>query len=130
MFILALYPRNIVSYLGCAVCQCSRPGISPTVQKGTMDNRILELALETLIARKTAIEVEIAEIRSELGGRGSAVKSRRRVLPQSRRRRARTPAERKAQSERMKIYWANKRAEAGKSGGPGAKTAKRSKAGK
>ncbi len=90
-----------------------------------MDTRILELALETLIARKTAVEAEIAEIRAELEGRAPSPKSSRRTAKVSRRRRARTPAERKAQSERMKLYWAAKRAQAAKKA-----SEKKSKAGK
>ncbi len=87
-----------------------------------MDTRILELALETLIARKTAVEAEIAEIRAELEGRAPSPKSSRGTKMVSRRRRARTPAERKAQSERMKLYWAARRAEAAKKTASGKKS--------
>jgi hypothetical protein len=70
-----------------------------------MTDRLIELAIETLESRKAAIDAEIAQLRSQLkaptGKRGSA-------------RGPRTAASRKAQSERMKDYWAKKRAEAAK----------------
>jgi hypothetical protein len=98
------------------------------MQKGNMDNRILELALETLIARRTSIEAEIAAIRAELEGHAPSIGVPAQTASISRRRRARTPAERKAQSRRMKAYWAKRRAEAAKKAAAGAKPAKGSKA--
>lgn len=69
-------------------------------KKGPMDNRVIELALEALRGRRAAIEKEIAEIEAQLSGRrrGSAKATRTGNL----------------QSERMKAYWARKRAESGK----------------
>jgi len=69
-----------------------------------MDNRVVELALDALKARRTAIEKEIAEIEAELRGR---------------RRRGPAKATRAGnlQSERMKAYWARKRAASGKPSG-------------
>jgi Skp family chaperone for outer membrane proteins len=53
-----------------------------------MNQRILHLALEALDARKVAIEKEIAQLQSEL----------------------KSPAK-KSRSEKMKAYWARRRAE-------------------
>jgi hypothetical protein len=60
-----------------------------------MDHRIIELALEALKSRKAAIDEEIEDLQAELR---SLVK----------------PSARKSQSERMKAYWARKRAESAK----------------
>ncbi len=79
-----------------------------------MTRRILELALENLVAQRTAIEAEIAEIRAELEGFTSSAQSIPRSSPSRGRRRSRTAAERKAQSERMKAYWAKRKSEARK----------------
>ena len=83
-----------------------------------MANRLVELALEALESRKNQIESEIKELRSQIrrglntlntrtGARGQ--KPGRRSAPG--RRRVRTAASRKAQSLRMKAYWAKRRAE-------------------
>jgi len=56
-----------------------------------MNQRILQLALEALESRKAQIEKEIAQLQAELG---SPVK--------------------KSHSEKMKAYWARKRAESAK----------------
>ena len=74
--------------------------------------RILELALKALEKQKTQVEAEVKALRAEMRG------SRRPTLKRkagptaglSGRRRTRTPAERKAQSKRMKAYWAAKKA--------------------
>jgi hypothetical protein len=71
-----------------------------------MDKRILELALETLEKRKAAIDAEIQLIQTQLKG-GTKHKT---VAPAAGKRKARTAAQRKAQSERMKQIWAAKRA--------------------
>jgi len=64
-----------------------------------MDKRILELALEALEARKAKIVVEIGELQAELKrSHGSEGKKQ-------------------SPSERMKAYWARKRAESEKSVG-------------
>jgi hypothetical protein len=71
-----------------------------------MDKRILELALEALHKRMTAIDAEIKSIKTQLEG-GTKPKS---VAPAAGKRKARTAAQRKAQSEIMKKIWAAKRA--------------------
>jgi len=103
-----------------------------------MDKRILELALETLAARRTAIENEIAELKSVLEGKrgpealpvkrgrkshSAAMKAywaRRKaaaaaspVPPKNKvsKRRSFSEAARKAVSKRMKAYWAKRRAD-------------------
>ena len=77
-----------------------------------MDNHILELALEALEARKTAVAAEIEGIRSQLKGEAGikTAKERKASVRPTGRRRPRTPAEKKAQSEKMKLYWAKRRA--------------------
>jgi hypothetical protein len=75
--------------------------------------RMLELALEALEKRRTQVEAEIETLRAEMRGGGRATLERKAEPAGSARkkRRARTPAERKAQSKRMKAYWAAKKAE-------------------
>ena len=78
-----------------------------------MDKRLIELALEALEQRKASIDAEIAAIRAEMTGRGgikSILPTKAAVAPKKRG--PRSKAARKAQSERMKAYWAKKRAEA------------------
>jgi nucleoid-associated protein YgaU len=78
-------------------------------------NRILELALEGLQKQKAGIDQEIEMIQAELSGRGSTVREKPFVpAVGTARGRLRTPAERKAQGERMRQYWAAKRAKAAK----------------
>jgi hypothetical protein len=74
--------------------------------------RILELALETLQEGKMQVDAEIEALRAEMRGSGSATLKRKAgpTTNPSGRRRTRTPAERKAQSKRMKAYWAAKKA--------------------
>ncbi len=78
-----------------------------------MDKRLIELALEALEQRKAAIDAEITAIRAELTGRGriASIPSIKPAAP-PKKRGPRSKAARKAQSERMKAYWAKKRAEA------------------
>ena len=74
--------------------------------------RILELALEALEKRRMQIEAEVEDLRAELGGSvgDTSTKKPASTGSPSGRRRARTPGERKAQSKRMKAYWAAKKA--------------------
>ena len=74
--------------------------------------RILELALEALEKQRTHVEAEIEAIRAEMHGGGRATSTRKAGSTASLpgKRRVRTTAERKAQSKRMKTYWAAKRA--------------------
>jgi hypothetical protein len=71
-----------------------------------MDKRILELAVEALHGRMAAIDAEIQSIQTQLRG-GARPKT---VAPATGKRKARTAAQRKAQSETMKKIWAEKRA--------------------
>lgn len=73
------------------------------------DKRILELALEALQRRKTAVESAIQEVNESLGGIRTGVVERPDTPLVAVRRRTRTAAERKRQSEKMKLYWAAKR---------------------
>jgi hypothetical protein len=82
-------------------------------------NRVLELALEELKRRKAGIDADIEAIQAELTETGSPVPQT--ILVPSAgtpSRRQRTPAERKAQAQRMKKYWAAKRAQADKPAAP------------
>ena len=81
--------------------------------------RLLELALETLIAKRAALDAEMEDIRKQLGLSSSVGGDDKPVPRQEKsrrgRRRSRTPEERKAQAERMKKYWAKRKAK-GKAG--------------
>ena len=83
---------------------------SPSARKGQMDIRILELALDGLQARKTALEAEIQSLKAELEGRSISEI----VTPAVGRRRPRTAAQRGAHSRRMKALWAARKAQAAK----------------
>ncbi|MBZ5496602.1 MAG: hypothetical protein LAP85_09380 [Acidobacteriia bacterium] len=73
-----------------------------------MDKRILELAIEALQGRRVAVAAEIDWIRTQLKG-GVKAKGPATAAPAAGRRKARTAAQRKAQSEKMRAYWAAKR---------------------
>ncbi len=79
-----------------------------------MDKRILELALETLESRKSTIDAEIAQIRTQLN-RGIAVKAPAPAASAVSKGRHKSAAERKAHSLRMKEIWKKRKAEAAKS---------------
>jgi len=68
-----------------------------------MENRIIELALQALEAKKAAVEKEIDELKAELA-KARPKPAKGRGMP------PRSLAARKAQSERMKAYWAKRRA--------------------
>lgn len=73
-----------------------------------MNQRILELAMEELKRQKAVIDAELEAIRAELGGIATAGRAKT-VAPDAGRKRGRSEAERKAQSERMRKYWAARR---------------------
>jgi len=76
--------------------------------------RILELALEALQNRRMQVEAEVEVLRAEMRVSGRAT-LKRKPKPISKlpgKRRTKTPAERRAQSKRMKAYWAAKKAAA------------------
>jgi hypothetical protein len=75
-------------------------------------NRILQLAVEALERQKAGIDAEIEACRAELEGTGSGTpKKAEPVVVPIGRRGAQTLAARRAQSERMRQYWAAKRAQ-------------------
>jgi hypothetical protein len=77
-----------------------------------MADRLIELALETLESRKAAIDAEIQQLRAQLRSpRRRGVAARTGATAVVKKRRPRSAAARKAQSQRMKEYWARKRAE-------------------
>lgn len=67
-----------------------------------MDNRILELAIEALEKQKAAVETEIAGLKSAMS------KQRGRAAATAK------AGSNRSQSDRMKAYWARKRAEKAK----------------
>ena len=74
-----------------------------------MDNtHLLQLALESLELKKAQIESEIASIQA---GLGKPPKARKPVKKAAHQKGMKSAAQRKAQSERMKAYWAAKRKE-------------------
>jgi hypothetical protein len=82
-------------------------------------NYILKLAIEELQRQKAGIEAEIEMIRAELAKSGSSAIIRKSKTPVvaaagAGRKRSRTAAEKKAQSEKMRKYWAAKRSAAKK----------------
>ena len=88
-----------------------------------MANRVIELAIEALEARKAAIHEEITKLRLGLRGGRKRAGSGADLAPRSRRM---TAAAREAQSLKMKEYWARRKAAAsGGAGTVGKKSARR-----
>jgi hypothetical protein len=77
-----------------------------------MEKRILELAVEALQLQKASVEAEIEAVRGEL--QGAARVYRAAIVSPAAPKRRRKIAQRKAQSERMKAYWAARKAAAAK----------------
>ena len=73
--------------------------------------RLLELAAEGLEAERKRIDEEIAAIKAELGLEKSTPKTKIRTKTPPRKRRSRklSAKERKAVSDRMKKYWAERK---------------------
>lgn len=80
-----------------------------------MNKRILELALEALEAQRIKLDAEIEQVGELMGGIPRKT-IKRPVMPTLVviKRRSKTAAERKSQSERMKAYWAARRGQAAK----------------
>jgi hypothetical protein len=75
-----------------------------------MEIRIYELALETLQARKTALESEIQSLKAKLEREVIA----KTVAPATAKRKSRSAAQRRAHAERMRAIWAARKAKASK----------------
>ena len=75
--------------------------------------RILELAIETLERQKAELEVEINKIRAELKGQTTGVSLKKKSQAKPKKKRSMTAAQRKAHSESMKKYWAQKKRRVG-----------------
>jgi hypothetical protein len=69
-----------------------------------MEKRILELALEALEGQRALLSAEIEMIRTQLDSGAKAKPNLKNA--RAGKRKARSAAQRKAQSERMKAYWA------------------------
>jgi len=82
------------------------------LQKGIMEKRILELAIEALQGRKALLSAELEMIRAQMGS-GPGAQPRLKIA-RADKRRAKSAAQRKAQSERMKAYWAARKKPAGR----------------
>ena len=76
-------------------------------------HRLLELAVEELERQKAGVEAEIETVRAQLRGSGIPRKAKP-VASRIAKRRSRTRAQRKAQGQRMREYWAAKRSKAAK----------------
>jgi hypothetical protein len=83
----------------------------PNERDSHMNKRLFELALEALEAKRSALDAEIAVLRSYLSPAPKRAK-RTEVKAPARKRRGRSAASRKAQSDRMKAYWAKRKAAA------------------
>ncbi len=70
-----------------------------------MDNRILELAIENLTRQRAELDAEIQSLRAQMGKKKGA------GAPKSapKKRHKRSLAARKAQSAKMKAYWAKRK---------------------
>jgi hypothetical protein len=75
-----------------------------------MDKRLIELALEALEVRKASLDSEIASLRAQLAGRAKTSGSPAKAAAPGKKRGPQSKAARKAQSERMKAFWAKRRA--------------------
>jgi hypothetical protein len=75
--------------------------------------RIRELALEALLTRRAAITAEIESLQEKLAG-AAGTRSVKLTTPPPGKRKPRSVAERKAQSKRMKAYWAARKSRSGK----------------
>ncbi len=85
-----------------------------SVDWNEMDQRILQLALETLQAKRLSVEKEIAELRARMEPNRSGTaktSAKKRTLRLSK-------AERLRRSKRMAAYWAAKRKEKAKAKKP------------
>jgi hypothetical protein len=76
-----------------------------------VNQRILELALEALTARKAAIEAEIAGLKSTVSPEPAAPSPVAAVRAPKKAHPKQSAAARKAQSRLMKAYWAKRKAE-------------------
>ena len=75
-----------------------------------MDKRLIELALEALEVRKAALDSEIASLRAQLAGRAKTARTPAKSAAPEKKRGPQSKAARKAQSLRMKAFWAKRRA--------------------
>ena len=86
--------------------------------------RLLELAVAELERQKAGIDEEIAALQNELKGTGATVRQTTQAPSGSTgRRRIRTVTEREAQAQRMREYWAARRAKATKTNAKAPSTA-------
>jgi hypothetical protein len=85
------------------------------LQKGIMDRKnIIELALEALHTRQTAVGAEIAFLKGELARLSGEVRSQAAAAVTPAKRRTKTAEERRRHSEKMKQIWAARKARAAK----------------
>ncbi|MEJ2109702.1 MAG: hypothetical protein P8Z37_07300 [Acidobacteriota bacterium] len=77
-------------------------------------NRILELAIESLERQKAELDEEIQNIKAQMKGQAAGSVKRKKAPAKPKKKQSMTPAQRKVRSERMKKYWAEKKAAASK----------------
>ena len=107
-------PRTLTD---AAQCPSNATSYSPERNDADMANRLIELAIEALEERRSAIDREITALRAGFRAgmgvlTGTAKKGRKAAsaaAPTPKRKRS--AASRKAQSLKMKAYWAKRRAE-------------------
>ena len=72
-------------------------------------NRILELAIESLERQKAELDEEIEKIKAQMKGSAAGGGRKTKAPAKPKKKQSMTPAQRKARSERMKKYWAEKK---------------------
>jgi hypothetical protein len=85
---------------------------------------LVELAIEGLRAKRDAIELEIQALSKGLKAAVSTLRGTRSKPASAARRKKRSAAARKAQSEKMRAYWAKRKAEGAKQPKKATKTKK------
>ena len=107
MFCLANQGPLGIVYIRRACRTHLRTAFPQLLQKGLMEKRIMELAIEALERRRAQVDAEIEIIRGELEGGARAATT---VVAVTEGRRPKTAEERKAHSLRMKKIWAARKA--------------------
>jgi cell division septum initiation protein DivIVA len=73
--------------------------------------RLLSLALEQLEKQKRQVEADMEDLRAEITGGPTVTQAPSKTAPSARKGKERTAAQRRAHSQRMRAYWAEKRAQ-------------------
>lgn len=73
------------------------------------DSRLIQLALEALEEKRRAIDDEISQLRARMGAAGREAAGAGNGRRRRRKRKPMSAAQKRAVSERMKKYWADRR---------------------